>query len=126
VKQRSQLNPHKQRGVASLGSARRRRALFHGSWNSSSPRINRLLLALHRRRKWPSTVSWPAPKIARQRRALPNQSCSAMLAPTQVLSMLKSTPIILPWLIRTKLLTKVGSGSLFGHTNIIRISAFDL
>src|SRR4029077_8660839 len=53
-------------------------------------------------------------------------SCSAMLAPTQVLSMLKSTPIILPWLIRTRLFTSVGSRSLSGHTNIIRISAFDL
>src|SRR5882724_4769904 len=52
-------------------------------------------------------------------------SCSAMLAPTQVLSMLKSTPIILPWLIRTRLLTNVGSCSFSGHTDIIRISALD-
>src|SRR5213593_270162 len=52
-------------------------------------------------------------------------SCSAMLAPTHVLSMLKSTPIILPWLIRTRLFTRVGSRSFSGQTNIIRISAFD-
>src|SRR6266850_4294359 len=49
-----------------------------------------------------------------------------MLEPTQVLSLLKSTPIILPWLIRTRLLTRIGSCSLFGQTNIIRISALDL
>src|SRR5207249_11150525 len=52
-------------------------------------------------------------------------SCRAMLAPTQVLSMLKSTPIILPWLMRTRLFTSVGPGSPSGHTNIIRISAFE-
>ena len=52
--------------------------------------------------------------------------CSAILDPTQVLSLLKSTPIIFPWLIRTRLLTRIGSGSLSGQTNIIRISALDL
>src|SRR3982074_1391718 len=52
-------------------------------------------------------------------------SCSAMLEPTQVLSLLKSTPIIFPWLIRTRLFTRIGSCSLSGQTNIIRISSFD-
>src|ERR1700736_3382364 len=53
-------------------------------------------------------------------------SCKAILEPTQVLSLLKSTPIIFPWLIRTKLFTSVGLLSFSGQTNIIRISAFDL
>src|SRR5205807_1313340 len=51
--------------------------------------------------------------------------CNAMLEPTQVFSLLKLTPIILPWLIRTRLFTSVGSRSPSGQTNIIRISAFD-
>src|SRR6266446_3074800 len=51
-------------------------------------------------------------------------SCSAMLEPTQVLSLLKSTPIILPWLMRTRLFTRAGS-PFSGQINIIRISAFD-
>src|ERR1700731_4400595 len=40
-------------------------------------------------------------------------SCSAMLEPTQVLSLLKSPPIIFPWLIRTRLFTRIG-GAHFG------------
>src|SRR5437763_5238036 len=54
-----------------------------------------------------------------------SRSCNAILDPTQVLSLLKSTPIILPWLIRTRLLTRIGSGASSGQINIIRISAFD-
>src|SRR5437764_11176856 len=51
--------------------------------------------------------------------------CNAMLEPTQVFSLLKLTPIILPWLIRTRLFTRIGAASFSGQTNIIRISAFD-
>jgi len=51
-------------------------------------------------------------------------SCSAMLEPTHVLSLLKSTPIIFPWLMRTRLFTSAGS-PFSGQINIIRISAFE-
>ena len=50
--------------------------------------------------------------------------CSAMLEPTQVLFLLNFTPIIAPWLMRTRLFTRIGSPP-SGQTNIIRISAFE-